>query len=193
MLKISLRTYILFFLLLSAVVIALSFRFSQTNTFKPSTDNVVEEKILGVNIRRFDDNGRLFQVASMKEWIHHQGQSNADMIAPMLTIYQPDGSAWQIQAKHGQGFYKQIHGHLEKLHLTDDVVVERLSQQHDVFLTLKTEQIIYVPDQYSASTTAPVTVTGKGIHLQAKGMQAFLDKQQVKFLHEVKSLYVHTK
>lgn len=190
MLRISLRAYILFFILLgiSFVLITLNL-IPRTHTTPPVNETLIEESLEGVSAYRFNEQGHLYQVVKMQSWLHYKGAPISQMASPTLKVYQPDGSIWHISAQNGKGFHTQMNGRIEKIQLSKNVVVDRSTLQSKAWLKLTTQLLTFFPNQPLVTTEEAVMVEGPQLKIQAKGMRAHLDHQAIEFLKDVKSSY----
>ncbi len=179
------------FLFLITIFIIISLKFAPEVSFTNQAPTaIIDESMVGVHAQRFDHEGRLAQVVSMDSWVHHKGQTVTQMVAPTLKVYPLDGSAWFISAKNGEGFATEMGGQLEKLHLSQNVVVERIGHINDKGWQLKTETLLFFPQQPTALTDAPVAVYGQGMEIHALGMRAYLNRHHIEFLKDVNCSYV---
>lgn len=190
MLKISLRFYLAFFLLLGVVFSVIYYQLAIPTTSLPTSHApILEESMHGIQVKRFNQQGDLSQIVKIKSWLHYKGETATQMLSPYLETYHRDGHRWIISANHGQGFQGGMK-QLDKVQLSQNVIVQRLGQTIDSWLTLKTENLLLFPKQPSAITEDHVLLNGPGITLNALGMRAHLDQNAVEFLKEVKCCYV---
>lgn len=148
----------------------------------------IDQSMHGVNLLRFNKTGHLAQAITMQSWFHHKGQTVTQMIMPTMKVYHPDGSIWNISAKQGIGFQTPINGKVEKLQLSQNVVVQR-QDANNSWLKLTTQTLLLFPLKQSALTNDPVHVDGPGVEINALGMRAQLDRQNIEFLKDVNSRY----
>lgn len=188
--KISLKIYIGLFLLLMFGMLAIAFKKSTYTIYQPSTEPVLEQSMLGVNAKRFDIDGHLTQVVSMQSWVHYQGQKVNQMTKPVLKMFQQDGSIWDISSQYGEGFQIDNKGKIEKLLLSEDVLVTRADNRKDSFWKLTTQDLTYFPAQSSAMTDSAVIVYGPGLEIHAVGLRSNLEMHSIELLKEVKTHYV---
>lgn len=143
----------------------------------------------GVHAQRFDNEGHVIQDIKMQSWLHYKGETVTQMVYPSLRAYHADGRIWELSANEGEGFQAQMGGKLDKLHLSHDVVVQQLGHHSDFWLEMKTDNLLFFPQQPIALTDDPVIVTGPGIKVHAVGMRAYLDRHEIEFLKDVKCHY----
>lgn len=192
MLRIPLRVYMALFLsLIAAAIIIVCCKSSSTTTllyFKPTTA-LVQESLSDVQAWRFDKQGHLVQTVQMQSWRHFKDQSVSEITLPVLTMHHADGSVWDISAKTGTSFQTQIRGKLEKLQLSDNVIV-KLNQHNNRGWELKTEHLLFTAQKPTATTNDPVLVNSAGMEIRAVGIHADLENHKIKFLKDVKTHYV---
>lgn len=189
--KISLRVYVILILLIIAAFITVWSQMINTTPVSLTTPDtaIIEESMVGVDARRFDKQGQLFQIATMGSWLRHKGQTVTQMKTPTLTLYRPDQSVWYISSENGQGFQKKMNGRFEKLHLSEKVKIER--QMKEVSWQLHTQTLLFLLDKSIATTQDPVTVFGPGFEMKAKGMRAELGNSTIEFLKEIHCRYAN--
>lgn len=162
--------------------------FYSDNAPTSATKALIEESMSGVQAKRYDKTGHLYQAISMKKWEHLKGDTVTSMQAPSLTLYYPDGKVCEISADLGEGFHADLKGPLEKLHLIKNVMIQQINKQSACW-ELKTASIIYFPSSQTAMTDDWVTVWGPSATLQSQGMKIYLDQQRVEFMSQVTSQY----
>ena len=194
LMKISLRTYTVVFLILTSAFIFFSYQKTASTTYVPQTQvKIVDQALKGVKATRFDENGNIIQVLNMTSWQHLQGDLQSALVNPHLIIYQPNGEHWDIRAKEGQSKQTQVHGKIEALTLSNDVIVTRLNPKQDSMWALKTKQMVVHPQLSLATTQENVLIEGQGTQIEAKGMRANLKEHTIQLLDDVKSHYVAPK
>jgi len=194
MLKIPLRIYAIFFSLLLIAIVVMLYRASPTAAllyFRPQA--ILEESMTDVQAWRFDKEGRLIQAVEMQSWLHYKDQTTSQMISPRLKMYHLDGSLWNISAKTGESFQTQIHGKLEKLKLSQDVIVLRSTQENQKAWELKTQHLLFLAQNPRAMTDGAVVVNGPGMTIHATGLRADLEKHTLEFLKDVRTDYATPK
>lgn len=163
--------------------------YSPTSVIASSSSPVLREAMSGVFAKRFDKNGYLTEIVSIESWYCHKGETTTQMIEPALKIYTPDGNQWKISAEKGLGFQATIGGKLDKLQLSENVVIYQQGKESHKWWKLKTEQMVFFPKTPMALTDEPLTVTAPGLQTHAVGMRAYLDKHHVEFLKDVITHY----
>jgi len=149
---------------------------------------LVSERMTGVTAQRFDEEGRLVQVLKMQSWEQRKASAMSHITLPHLTIYAADGSEWEISAQQGDSTQKGKQGSLEKLDLRDSVTITRRTLEP--WLTLKTESLIFLPQESRAFTEAPVMLEGPGMQTHAIGMRASLRHHGLELLRAVQTSYL---
>lgn len=183
------HTYIILFLSLFIGVAIILYKTTSTATifnFKPEA--IIEESMTDVQAWRFDKEGRLIQAVNMHSWLHYKDQTTSQITLPRVKMYPLDGSIWDISAKVGESFQTQIHGKLDKLKLSNNVIVLR-STQNQTAWELKTQHLLFLAQKPTAITEDPVVVNGPGMRINAIGLRANLEKNTLEFLKDVRTHY----
>ncbi len=187
--KISLRAYSGFFLLLTIGFVTFSFKKTADTQYVPKPQSIIDQSLKGIFAQRFDEMGNLSQVLSMDSWQHKQGDMVSALTSPHLILYQPNGEHWIIRAKHGLSKQTQVHGKIETLDLSQDVMITRFTDPADR-ITLNTPYLVLEVPQSIAFTKENVVIIGDGMSIEAQGMRANLKDHTINLLSNVKSHYV---
>lgn len=150
---------------------------------------VIEESMKKVQAQRFDENGRLIQVVTMASWSHYKDSPTTQMTFPTLKIYHQDGSLWDISSDHGESFQDQMRGKLQKLQLSENVVLQQVGCPDNFWWELKTQHLLFFVKSPMATTDDPVVVKGPGLLIRATGIRAYLDHHYIEFVKNVKTQY----
>lgn len=154
-----------------------------------SAPMLLEESLSGIQAIRFDKQGNVRQVLNVAKWQHLKNETLSTMLYPHLTLHDRDGRVCHISADRGESFQASLKNSIEKLHLTENVVIRHLSTASESSWELKTDNVLYFPHSSIALTDDPVTLLGPAAVVHAHGMRAYLDQRRVEFLHEVQSQY----
>lgn len=119
-----------------------------------------------------------------KRMIYYQKADVSLIEQPVWTVYVPTGAPWQGRSDEARtaaaGSEVQLHG---------DVRLHRPATSVNPAITLKTQRLHLRPHEDYADTDAPVTVYGRDFRIEAIGAQAWMGKQRVQLLAEVKGRY----
>lgn len=188
--KLSSRLITAFFIFLMILLSILFLRLpSQQKTPLPLEKKIIQESMKGVQAQRFDQDGKLIQVATMESWFHYKDDPTSQMRFPTLKIFHQDGSMWDICADKGESFQAQINGKLEKLKLSENVVVQQLGGTNFFWWELKTQHLLFFVKNPMAFTEDPVIVKGPDLLIRANGIRAYFDRQYLEFIKDVETRY----
>ena len=188
--KIPIRLMTPLFISLMTLLIVLFLRLPAEQKSSVSFEKkIIQESMQGVHAKRFDLHGRLIQIVTMKSWLRYQGETVSHMISPALQIYHQDGTLWDISSARGEGFQTRMDGKLEKLHLSDNVIVKQSGYPNQFWWELTTQNLDFFTKRPMASTDDPVFIKGPGLQIQATGIRAFLEQHYVQFVKNVTTVY----
>lgn len=148
-----------------------------------------EEYMSEVMVWTFTETGDLKHNLSAAYWAYRPETSSSTLTTPHLTVYRPDNTIWNINAKRGKVTQPNI-GRIEQVELLEQVVLERPETKTDMPIKIETEVIRYQPKQQFADTDQFITLSKPDLKITGTGMRAFLDKSFVELLHNVKTYYV---
>jgi LPS export ABC transporter protein LptC len=163
--------------------------FSPSSPSSSHPTKQIQESMSGVRATRFDKEGRLYQTISMSKWEHFKNETVTAMQAPTLTLYYPNGKVCEISAKFGEGFQADLKGPLEKLHLSQNVLIQQTDNNPQGWWELKTSSLVYFPASQTAMTDEQVFVASPALQLESQGMKVYLEQQRVEFIQQIKSHY----
>lgn len=149
-------------------------------------DAVMED----VEIRQFDQSGQLTQILTVAQWQHRQHAETAEWQRPRLKLFNKNGT-WNLTAKQGTSIQKKLWGHIDEMHLSQDIVLDHtpLHAQNDWHL--KTEYLLLLPDAQIAQTPNTVWIEGPWMQMKAQGLKADFKRESIQFVKTVDSRY-HT-
>lgn len=115
---------------------------------------------------------------------HYADDDTADVSLPQLTMFRHDAASWFVRAEQAH-----VTAGAETVFLQDRVKAERLTEDKDDTLEIRTTALKVVPAEEYAETDQPVTiVTALGV-TQAVGMQANFKQQRLELLAQVRGEY----
>jgi len=109
---------------------------------------------------------------------------------PVLDWYQPDGQTreWQLRATQGWVAADQ-----KTIRLEGDVVMLRTADSGKPPVEVTTRDVLVRPADRYAETAAPARAITPGGELRAVGVRAYLDREQLELLSEVRGYYEPSK
>jgi lipopolysaccharide export system protein LptC len=112
------------------------------------------------------------------------------MEQPVLDWYQADGQTreWRLQAEGGWIAHDQ-----KTIRLEGAVVMLRTVASGKPPVEVTTRDILIHPAARYAETAAPIRAVTPGGHFQAVGVRAYLDREQLELLSEVRGYYEPSK
>ncbi len=148
-----------------------------------------QEYVKSATTWEFSPEGALKSELNVSFWAYLPETDTSRLIKPHLTVYKPDHSIWHIDAK--RGVLKQpTLGTIEDIELFEQVVLLQPSTPQNPYIKLETESLRYNPEKNYAETHDLITMTKPDMKVMGRGMQAFLDKNTVSLLHDVKTYFV---
>lgn len=114
------------------------------------------------------------------------GQLGTRIEQPVLDWYQPDGETreWRLQADQGWVAADQ-----KTVRLEGEVVMTRAAESGKTPFKVITRDILIRPAERYAETAAPALALTPGGELRAVGVRAYLDREQLELLAEVRGYY----
>ncbi len=148
-----------------------------------------QEYMANAYLTSFEENGNLKEEITANRWAYLSEAKISTLSIPHLIIYKPDGTIWFIDAKKGTLKQPSL-GTIEQIELQENVVIERPGTTTIVPLKLKTEKMSYQPKKQYAESAEPVVMTKPGLKITGTGLRAFLERDKVELLHNVKTFYL---
>ncbi len=140
--------------------------------------------------RRYNPDGSLHSELRASESRYFQvnprqrsGKDYMEMTRPDMTLYSDDKPPWQITAREG---ITRDNGN--RIELWGDVHIwqtDELGQRSE----LNTEYLVLEPEQQYAETDKPVIIVSPGNTTRAIGMKAFLQRDIIKLLSNVRGIH----
>jgi lipopolysaccharide export system protein LptC len=148
-----------------------------------------EEYMSQVTVWNFSETGDLKHYLSAAYWAYLPETASSNLTTPHLIVYKPDQTIWQIDAERGNVKQPSI-GHIDQVELQGSVVMQRLATKTEMPIKVETQVIRYQPKKEYAETDQLITLRKPDLTITGTGMRAFLDKNFVELLHNVKTCYV---
>lgn len=117
-------------------------------------------------------------------------QAGTWMEQPLLDWYQPDGETreWRLRAE--QGWVAADH---QSIRLQGAVVMTRTAESGKAPVEVTTRDVLIRPTDRYAETAAPAHAVTPGGEVRAVGLRAYLDREQLELLSEVRGYYEPSK
>lgn len=127
--------------------------------------------ILDSQITQFGANGKIKYLLISEEIFNFKESGLTLVITPELTLYQPYGPPWEIQAETGEiREQKKNNNYTELIVLKKDVGIERYHPNGD-YLTMKSEKLRLYPEDNYAETDQDVSIRTHFGETTAAGLQ----------------------
>lgn len=136
--------------------------------------------IQGSKIQVYDEQGLVSRVLFADEMKHYPGPDLTELQQPRMSIYSQGQQQWLIQAREGV-----LKNNQDELVLNGDVILQPLEKSSMSF-DLTTEALTLYPERQEAHTKEHVDIKGPGMTMQAVGMDAYFEQQQIQFLSNVR-------
>lgn len=114
------------------------------------------------------------------------GQLGTRIEQPILEWYQPDGETreWRLRAERGWVAADQ-----NTIRLEGTVVMSRAADSGKTPVEVTTRDILIRPAERYAETAAPARAVTPGGEVRAVGVRAYLDREQLELLSDVRGYY----
>lgn len=142
-----------------------------------------------VSVWAYTEEGMLKHHLSADYWAYVPLHQASQLTTPHLTVYKPDNTIWTIDAKRGDVTQPTL-GQIDQVELSDTVILKRPPSPNLMPITLETEVLRYQPKKQYAETDQSITLTKPDLKITGVGMRAFLEKNTVELLNNVKSQFV---
>ncbi len=147
--------------------------------------NSVEMTVSHLKVRQFNTDGMLVNRLTTPIMQHIQNGDVYLFQKPHILVSQEEQPPWDIRSNNG----KSVEGG-KRITFSGNVIVHQKQGNKTQESTLKTEEVIYFPNEKKASTDLLVTYEQPGNIIQSKGMNAYLDEKRVELLHQARGSYV---
>lgn len=148
-----------------------------------------QEYMHDVAVWAFTEEGMLKHHLSAHYWAYTPDQHASQLSSPHLTVFKPDNTVWYIDAKFGHVKQPSL-GSIDQVELSDTVVLKRPATFNLMPITLETEVLRYQPKKQYAETDKKIKLTKPDLTITGEGMRAYLDKNSVELLNNVKSNFM---
>lgn len=141
-----------------------------------------------VHLTQFDDNGAIKHDMLSTTMTHQPADDRYLFVSPIIHIRDDNQSApWKITAKKALTYNgSKLIELVESVHLCQQIDKNRFNE-------IITEQLYYQPNKKFAYTDLPIEFNQPGANIKAIGMQAELDRKQVKLLNRAQGAFIHEK
>lgn len=184
--RISLKVYVLIFLLLTAGMILATRHFAPVTTTAIADKAILDEAMHDIHLVRYNEQGQLIQRLQMNSWQRYKGETITYMIAPKLYVFSEKGN-WEVSANKGKGYQDSLKSNLKELYLSSNVVVKRLDSQGP--WELRTDSLWFDPITTLAKTDDPIVLDGPSTQITAIGIRSILNQQTLEFVKNVETRY----
>ncbi|HCK81986.1 MAG TPA: LPS export ABC transporter periplasmic protein LptC [Candidatus Competibacteraceae bacterium] len=114
------------------------------------------------------------------------GQRGTQIERPVLDWYQPDGETREWRLRADQGW---IAADQKTMRLEGAVVMTRAADSGKAPVEVTTRDVLIRPADRYAETVAPARAVTPGGELRAVGVRAYLDRERLELLSEVRGYY----
>ena len=147
-----------------------------------------QEYMNQVLVSLFTENGSLKETLKASEWAYLPEKSISALKNPELQRFNPNGTHWIVTAKKGHTKQPSL-GIIEQIYLEKTVVLRRSAAKNITPILIETESLNYHPKTQYAESDVLVKMKKPGIEVSGLGLKAFLDKDIINLLSDVKTAY----
>jgi LPS export ABC transporter protein LptC len=179
------------FLFLLMTILGVFFLIKPSDVTKKSSlhiDKTRQEYMKNLLTTTYTESGMLKNKIYAAYWAYLPLQQQSTLIAPHMIHFKPDGTEWHITAKHGLTKQPTLGG-IEEIELWDKVCLERMVNTNNAPILVETEKLCYHPKKQFAESENTITMTKPDGQVTGTGLRAFLEKNSVELLHNVKTYY----
>lgn len=184
----TLRNYLVSLLLIISIGLS-AWSILSTNTSRSthspedtSLPDAYMEDVVAIVMNKF---GTPSIKLSTPKMVHYANNDRTDIQKPLVTIYRKSPNPWDISAD----FAEASQG-VSQINFQKNVVIKHIADKDDPATTMQTTALTVFPNNQSAQTDQPVTITQPDTTIQATGMQANMNEGTVKLLSQAKGEYV---
>lgn len=134
---------------------------------------------------QFDEQGKPSHQLETIQLIHYPQEDKNLLANPHIILSSKDQTPWHIQAKQGISTQK-----MEILTLKGDVILQQAAGANNTARTIHTEELLYYPKKQFATTQHPILLEQPGLKVNATGINAYMEQQQVELLSNVSIHYL---
>lgn len=136
----------------------------------------------GVEAIATDSQGKIRHRLLADSLLHYPDDSPSELEQPHFTLYQADGSRWQISAGHGRFSDDQ-----QEILLHGAVEIEQTGVP--LPMRLETESLRLLPDRHYAETADRVYLFRPGSRLEGVGMELHGEEERLILLSAVRGVH----
>jgi len=140
--------------------------------------------MIGAHYHSTDSQGNIHEQLSAEYGKHYPFNNSFELDSPELTVYGPHGEIWHIHANKGTS----SHGS-DTVILSERVQIEHRAKQDAPKVVVNTARLIVHPNDRTADTDAPVTITYPQVVLQGQGLHGDMKAGTLKLLREITGHY----
>jgi len=141
----------------------------------------------GVTSVLYDREGNVEYTLEADRQVHYLNDTT-ELVNPSLQLQQDHGSNWNITARSGRIHGAAQGGRIERLDLSDQVVVDQVSLNGEQ-MRLNTAFLSIYPTSETMDTDQEVTLTSDYLRQTAVGMRGNLNQDTLTFLSQVRGNY----
>lgn len=143
----------------------------------------IDSFIVAANYRAYEADGKLGTEATTPAAQHEDVSNHSLITAPDILLNTATSGQWHITAQ--QALAKDT----EHLVFYGNVQLKQISTDHTKDKTIETPRLNFSIQSHIASTTAPVTITQPGTHINAQGMRADLNSGIITLIQHPQGTY----
>lgn len=117
--------------------------------------------------------------------IHYPDNNISLLTTPALTLYRQSPQPWYVNAEHA----KALQG-IDMIDFKENVVIHHAADGNNPATIIKTETLRVHPEQQTAETADFITMTQPNLVVKATGMEADMNKGNIKLLSQARGEYV---
>ncbi|WP_131781847.1 LPS export ABC transporter periplasmic protein LptC [Legionella gresilensis] len=140
--------------------------------------------IKGLKVWQFDSKGALAHFLESPQAKHIPENNTYIFDTPHIVLSQENESNWDIHSQKALALDKG-----KQINLVGNVIIHQGKGLKNSESTLKTEELIYFPEQKFATTTLAVMFEQPGSIIHSQGMNAYLDEKRVELLNKAHATY----
>lgn len=178
-----------FITLLSIVILAVASwvhwqgnQLDNTVSRQQQRHNEADFFMLNAVTTQFNSMGEIDHSLKANEIRHFPVNNFTNATNPDMTFFHTDGTAWDIRAEQGR-----MTENNNIIDLWDNVVLTRNTPPNK--LSLKTIKLTIIASENLARTNEDVTIIDNSTRINATGMEADLEKSNIKFLSNVRVIH----
>jgi LPS export ABC transporter protein LptC len=148
-----------------------------------ASQQTIDSFIVNAHYRAYEIDGRLSTTANTPAARHQHDNNHSLIKAPDILLNTATSGQWHITARHA------IAKDTEHLVFYGNVQLKQISTDHAKDKTIATPRLNFSLQTHIASTTAPVSITQPGTHIDAQGMRADLNSGIITLTHHPQGTY----